>query len=158
VGKGSRPTIRVGGFVTDHGRILLVRQQRAADPQSPASSYWLLPGGGVQFGESLAEALRREVREELGITLRVGRPIALVESISPDPAYQKHVLHVILTAWLPGDVDAAKLAPHDPAVLEAALFQPGDLASLALRPPLAKHLIAFLRELPSGLAYLGRQW
>jgi 8-oxo-dGTP diphosphatase len=150
------PTIRVGAFVTHEQRVLLVQQHRAAETAAP--TYWLLPGGGVQFGESLTEALEREAREELGLSLVVDRPIALVESISPDPDYAKHVLHVIFAASLPPAADPDAIRPADPTVLAARFFSAEDLDQVQLRPPIAAHLKDFLQELPSGLAYLGRLW
>jgi 8-oxo-dGTP diphosphatase len=156
MGERHVPTIRVGGFVTDGDRLLLVQQRRAAEQATPA--YWLLPGGGVEFGESLAEALMRETREELGLSVVVDRPIALVESISPDPTYKKHVLHIILAASLPPGVHADALRGTDPAIRTARFFRADELGTLLLRPPIAAHLVSFLKELPGGLAYLGRLW
>jgi ADP-ribose pyrophosphatase YjhB (NUDIX family) len=156
MGERRVPTIRVGGFIALERRLLLVQQQRAAERSGPL--YWLLPGGGVEHGESLAAALIRETREELGMTLVVDRPIALVESISPDQTYQKHVLHVVLAASLPRDADAAAVHPVDPAITAARFFDPNELEKLSLRPPIAHHLASYLEELPSGLAYLGRLW
>ena len=60
------PTIRVGGLLALEDRILMVQQGRGE------SRYWLLPGGGVRFGESLAHALMRETHEELGLRVAVG--------------------------------------------------------------------------------------
>ncbi len=58
----------VGGVVHDGaGRLLLVRRGRA-----PARGLWSLPGGRVEPGESDAEALVRELREETGLTVRPG--------------------------------------------------------------------------------------
>ena len=51
------PRIRVAGLLLQGGSVLLVRHQKGED------TYWLLPGGGVQYGESLEEALNRELLE-----------------------------------------------------------------------------------------------
>ena len=156
MGERRLPTIRVSAFVADAGRVLLVQQQRTAERSAPA--YWLLPGGGVEFREPLAEALLREVREELGLSITVDRPIALVESISPDPAYQKHVLHVVFAAFRPAGVDLEAIVPADPAIMAVRFFAPEEMAALVMRPPFAAQLASFVKELPSGLAYLGRLW
>ena len=63
-----KPTIRVAGLLVHEGRILMVEQGRGDE------RYWLLPGGGVQFGETLSDALRREFHEELGLRVGVAAP------------------------------------------------------------------------------------
>ena len=156
MGKRPVPTIRVGGFVARGGRVLLVRQRRAAEADGPG--YWLLPGGGLRHGESLADALSREIREELGLNITPGRPIALVESISPDPAYDKHVVHIILAAELAADSAAAPLPSSDGTILEARFVGEEELAALAIRPPLATHLARYRHGLPQGVQYLGGLW
>jgi len=152
--------------------VLLVSQRRPAEHASPP--YWLLPGGGVRHGESLHHALVRELLEELGVTIRPTRPIALVESISPDAAYPKHVLHIIIAAEWPHDADrhvdsGGEVKVCDTALLQARFVPATGLDDLALRPPLA----GFLRERLSSagsaddepgderhdqLRYLGRLW
>jgi ADP-ribose pyrophosphatase YjhB (NUDIX family) len=52
------------------GRLLMLRQ--------PHRHGWSLPGGLLDRGESAADAVVREVREELGLTIEVGRPVTVV--------------------------------------------------------------------------------
>lgn len=153
------PTVRVGALVIVEDRVLLLRQERGGE------DYWMLPGGGVRFGESLADAVRREVREEVGLDIAVGRPLALLESISPDTdAYPKHVVHVVLA----GETSAAEvaeasvgpfsLAVHDPKVLAARLFASAEIEALAMKPPIHDFVAECFTRPPSAMVYLGRRW
>lgn len=58
----------------EQGRLLLVR--------TPARG-WEFPGGQVEVGESLTQALEREVREESGLTVRTGRLLAVYSNVRP---------------------------------------------------------------------------
>jgi ADP-ribose pyrophosphatase YjhB (NUDIX family) len=164
-----RPTVRVGAVIVVDERLLLVRQARGRE------SYWLLPGGGVRFGESLEEALERELREELGALPAEMRPVALAESISPDmDAYAKHVVHILLWTEL-ADPDGVRerlllydASPEasvlreerigDPAVLDATLVGAADLHRVHLRPPVNDFLLGCLEGPPAAVVFLGRRW
>ena len=150
--RAAGPTVRAGALILTERGLLLVRQRRLD------RDYWLLPGGGVWFGESVATALRRELLEELGLDVEPGRPLALAEAISDDMArYPKHVVHVIVQATL---VDAAAVARlgGDAAVLEARFFAREAVRELALRPPIAPFLDACFDALPIAMEYLGVVW
>jgi 8-oxo-dGTP diphosphatase len=147
--EATNPTIRVAGLLTDGKRVLMVKQGRGEE------RYWLLPGGGVQFGETLSDALKRELREELGLRVGVGRLLAIVESISPDPTYRKHVVHLVF------EISASPEAlpePQDDTVLKARFFDELELSRADVRPPIAEFLSDCLREVPSSPQYLGRRW
>ncbi|HKA25817.1 MAG TPA: NUDIX domain-containing protein, partial [Gaiellaceae bacterium] len=75
---GAEPRIRVSALLRWNDRVLLCRHEK------PGKEYWLLPGGGVNSGESLVDALHRELAEELGIgeEVAVEGPVAIVDSIS----------------------------------------------------------------------------
>lgn len=143
------PTIRVGGLLALEDRILMVQQGRGE------SRYWLLPGGGVRFGESLAHALIRETQEELGLRVAVGPLLAIVESISPEPDYPKHVVHLVFDVSAAPEAD---LEPREPAVLGARFLDATEIAGADIRPPVGEFLLACLRERPSSPQYLGRRW
>lgn len=144
-----RPTIRVAGFLAVDDSILMVMQGRGEE------RYWLLPGGGVRFAESLSQALIREVDEELGLRVAVGPLLAIVESISPEPDYAKHVVHLIFEISTAPEAD---IEPRDAAVLGAAFLSETDILAADVRPPIAEFLTACLRDRPSSPQYLGRRW
>jgi ADP-ribose pyrophosphatase YjhB (NUDIX family) len=144
--------VRAAALIVTDRRLLLVRQRRQD------RTYWLLPGGGVKFGESFAEALRRELLEELCLEIEPGRPLALVEAISDDMVrYPKHVVHVIVQATL-SDATAPVRLGEDPAVLEARYFTREDLHGLTVRPPITPFLEACCDALPRYMQYLGVVW
>ena len=148
-GDARMPTIRVGGFLGVDGHVLMVQQGRGAE------RYWLLPGGGVRFGEPLAQALVRETQEELGLRVAVGQLLAIVESISPEPDYPKHVVHLIFDV---SSAPEADLTPVDDAVLGARFLSETEILAADVRPPIAEFLTACLRERPSSPQFLGRRW
>ena len=117
------PRIRVSAILRWQGRVLLCRQEK------PGKEYWLLPGGGVDVGETLIEALRRELREELAIEADVQfeGPVALVDSIAPRSVLtRRHIVHIIFAADLShrslNDVET-----RDAAVKGARLFSREEL-------------------------------
>jgi 8-oxo-dGTP diphosphatase len=62
----SHPQLAVSAAIFRDGKILLVRRAR-----SPAKGFYSLPGGRVEFGESLHAALHREIQEETGLEVEV---------------------------------------------------------------------------------------
>lgn len=78
-GTAPRPQLAVGAVVVDDDALLLIRRATA-----PAAGRWSLPGGRVEWGETLAHALVRELLEETGIECVVGELIGWVERISDE--------------------------------------------------------------------------
>lgn len=146
------PRIRVSAILRREGRLLLCRHEKAG------RQYWLLPGGGVNLGESLADALQRELTEEVGITedLPIEGPVAVAESISPDGAPQtKHVVHIIFAGYL-GGRSLEAVTSQDAAVRGHRLFGVDELVGLPVHPPIQRFLERWQPGDPT--VYLGAMW
>ena len=74
-----RPVVGVGAVVLDDDRVLLIKRGHA-----PLKGQWSLPGGGVETGETLEDAIAREVLEETGVTIDVGPIVEVLDRISRD--------------------------------------------------------------------------
>jgi ADP-ribose pyrophosphatase YjhB (NUDIX family) len=137
-------------MLDDEGRIVLVRHRRGA------SVYHLLPGGGVEAGETLAEALLREVREETGFEVAIGEPLFINDTIDPASG-GRHIVNVTFRARITGG--AVTDDPVDDRIEGVEIVDPETLASLDLRPPLAAEVIDAIRDGFVGPArYLGPLW
>src|SRR5579884_2043934 len=150
---GVEPRIRVSALLRWQDRILLCRHEKLG-----RGEYWLLPGGGVNSGESLVDALHRELAEEVGILdeLPVEGPVAIVDSISPDRTFaQKHVVHIIFSGDL-GGRSLEAVTSQDAAVRGHRLFTAAELDGIVLHPPIQR----FLRRWQPGdpAVYLGALW
>src|SRR5580693_1532186 len=86
-----RPIVGVGGVVISNGRVLLIRR---GNP--PLEGEWSIPGGTLEVGETLPEAVKRELAEETGIEVRVGEMIEALERIFLDPQGRSKYHYVIL--------------------------------------------------------------
>jgi 8-oxo-dGTP diphosphatase len=148
----SQPRIRVSAVLRWQDRVLLCRHDK------PGKEVWLLPGGGVDSGESLAEALRRELLEEIGIDeeLPLEGPVAIADSIAPARSLvRKHVVHIIFAGDLTGR-SLETVTSRDAAVRGHRLFLLAELDDVVLHPPIQRFLVRWQPGDP--VVYLGALW
>jgi ADP-ribose pyrophosphatase YjhB (NUDIX family) len=148
------PRIRVSAILRWQDGILLCRHEKRGE------EHWLLPGGGVRSGETLLQALHRELEEETGIVqggdeIPLEGPVAIVESISPERSlWSKHVVHVVFAGDLEGSL--ANVSSRDAAVDGHRVVRLSELDDVNLHPPIGR----FLRLWQPGdpCVYLGSVW
>jgi 8-oxo-dGTP diphosphatase len=130
----TRPYLAVSAAIFRDGRVLIVRRGRP-----PAHGLYSLPGGGVELGETLEQAVIREVREETGLAIA---PIGLIgfrEAIARDAAERVERHFVILpfaARWVGGEVALSE------ELAEAHWLKPDELAGLKTTEGLAEIVAA----------------
>ena len=116
------PRVGCGAAILRERRLLLVKRRKP-----PEAGHWSLPGGKVDFLERVEDAIRREVREETGLELRLVRLLRLVEMRGQDGQ------HWVSPVWL-AEIAAGEAANREPDKAEAVAWFPLD----ALPSPLSQ--------------------
>jgi ADP-ribose pyrophosphatase YjhB (NUDIX family) len=104
---GERPELCVGAIALDGDRVLLVRRGRP-----PGAGRWSIPGGRVEAGETVAEAVVRELAEETALEGVCNELVGWVERIGPDHHYVILDFQVTILSSTPpaADDDAEEVA------------------------------------------------
>ena len=134
-----RPFLAVSAAIARDGKVLVVRRARP-----PANGLYSLPGGVVEIGETLHEAIVREVREETSLAIE---PVALAgfrETIVRDRENRVERHFVILpfaSRWIAGEVHLNE------ELSDARWVDPGEIAGLPTTPGLADIVAAAFERL-----------
>ena len=139
----TRPVLSAAGVVVDDGgRVLLIRRGKAPD-----LGEWSIPGGAVELGESIEDALRREIREETGLEVAVGRLLEIFERVERDEAGAIRFHYVVIDYRC--TVTGGELCAGDDA-LDAAFVDPADLDRYALRTSVRRVISSATGSTPAG--------
>ena len=107
--------VGVGAIIVQNGKILIVRRS-----SEPGKGKWSVPGGLVELGETVEQAVVREVREECGLDVEVDRLIDVVDSMTFDRNGRLKYHFIILDFFV--KIKGGKLRPGDDA--KEALWVP----------------------------------
>jgi mutator protein MutT len=125
----------VGAIIEDdRGRLLLIRRG-----QEPARGTWSIPGGRVEAGETDAEALAREVREETGLAVDVGDLVGTVERAGPGGSV--YLIRDYRCTPAAGTATEPLTAGDD--ATEAGWFEPAQVRRLTCAPGLVTTLTSW---------------
>lgn len=148
---GPEIRVRVAAAIVEDGRVLLVRHLK------DGRETLLLPGGGVEPGETLHDALVRELREETGYAVTPGPLLFTAESIPPDK--HRHILHICFRATR-DQQDNPDTIQHseDPRIVGQSWFPLANLDTAALHPPFNTEIRALLERDAAFSCHLGCRW
>ena len=138
-----RPFLAVSAAVIRDGHVLIARRARGA-----STGLYTLPGGAVETGETLHQAIVREVAEETGITIE---PVAFAgfrEFIARDPdgRVQRHfVIMAFAARWLAGEG-----IPQLEELSELRWLRPTELAGLKTTAGLGEIVAAAFERMEAG--------
>lgn len=139
--------VRVGVCLVDGDQILL------AEHVKRGHRHWLLPGGGVEPGESLAETAIREMGEETGFSIEPGRLLIVCEAIEPAG---RHLVNLVFSATRMGGTLSVG---RDGTLEDVAWRHRDDLAGLDMHPPIGAEVLACWDEGFAGpVRVLGNVW
>ncbi|PWJ56746.1 NUDIX domain-containing protein [Dyadobacter jejuensis] len=132
---GGRIRVRVCGVLVESDSILLVGHQQGAHPEN---LFWAPPGGGVDFGEEMEQALKREFLEETGLDIEVEELLSVSEFLD-------HPLHAV-ELFFKVKVRAGRLVKgqdpemeKDQQIIKKVMFVPAS--HLESMPDANKHVV-----------------
>jgi len=138
--------IRVAGLVVEENKVLLIAHKKKGE------IYWLLPGGGVEYQESLDEALKREFIEELGLNVTVGDIALIADSIEPNG--KRHIVNIVF--WCNVINQSIRLG-NEKILYDFSFKHVNELADIVMYPPLNDYIIQLLQNKNERI-YKGSLW
>jgi len=142
--------IRPSVVLTDENKVLLMKYIYGG------TTVWGIPGGGVDDAETLVDALKRELGEELGVKIEVDGLLCAVET--PAAGKIKHTLHCVFSGKVIGGTP--QVNPEHTSALEVEWVSAEEIDDMVLYPPI-NDVVKQLGDDTLKPRYIGmraRQW
>lgn len=146
--KSTTLKVRVAVILIKDEKILLVRHRKGQ------RSYWVLPGGTVEEGETIKETAKREIKEETNLKIALGELVFINGAIPRDG--HRHIIDICFTGKiLSGDLKVAR----EDILREARFFSIKDFDDLNFYPDIKEELKeGWKRNFSGKPKYLGNIW
>jgi ADP-ribose pyrophosphatase YjhB (NUDIX family) len=138
--------VRVAGILKKNDKLLLVAHKKNNNV------YWLLPGGGVDFGESLTEALKREFLEELNIKIEVKDLLLISETIFPSG--ERQILNICFCCEY---IEGEFILGNEQRLHDFGFFTEDEIKDITILPPLNSELVDIMAG-NRNARYIGKIW
>jgi ADP-ribose pyrophosphatase len=122
----NHPQVAVGAIVFNEDKVLLVLRGKP-----PSKNLWSIPGGRVKLGETLQQAVEREIGEETGLTIIAREPIYTFDVVERDEKGRIRFHYVIVD--LAADYLSGEPRPGDDAI-DVRWVSPKDAKTLKVSP------------------------
>jgi len=139
--------IRVSALIVENRKILLIAHKKGN------KVYWLTPGGGVDYGETLPAALQRELKEELDVSIEVGDVAFICDTI--EPSHKRHILHVFFhCSTVSGDYSIGT----DKRLFSFNFFSSNELNDIIIFPSVTEDIREYLESGSVKNNYFQKKW
>ena len=145
----TRPRIRVAGILIEDDKILLIQHHKNN------KKYWLIPGGGNDWGETAKEALIREYKEETNMNIEVDEFLFFSETIYPNK--ERHILNLFFRIHR-NEKNNSTIKLGDEAVLiDLKFVTKEELKTMIVYPNIKENLLKLMNGEKTE-NYLGSLW
>ncbi|MFP4497553.1 MAG: NUDIX domain-containing protein [Vulcanimicrobiota bacterium] len=142
--------IRVAVILPRDKEILLVRHVKKG------RQYWLVPGGGLDPGETIEECAIREIKEETNMDIKLLKLLFVSESVSTE--YERHLINLFFLGRILNPDEKIKVN-EDNRVREVKFIPVSELNDMEIHPPVASFLSrAFKEDFKGPTLFLGNLW
>lgn len=141
--------VRIALVVVSDNRVLLVKHRKGD------REYWLLPGGGLEENETVEACAVREIREETGLNISLGKLIFTSESINPNG--KKHIINLFFLGFLKDR--EINICIQDRDIIDAKFVEFETLSDITIYPNIKKELYdAWRKNFSHDVRHLGNRW